>query len=103
MPRYIDAEQIEKFITDGLNNTENPMGNDAIKILTEIAYAHTISVVDGMPVKIGHWIKFEDIPGYVSSRQQCSCCKEMYDNKSHKDPKYCPNCGAEMSVEVEYK
>ena len=40
--RLIDADKLIAFITNGLNRKENPMGFDAIEILTEIEYAPTI-------------------------------------------------------------
>ena len=40
--RLIDGGKLIEFITNGLNRKENPMGFDAIEILTEIEYAPTI-------------------------------------------------------------
>ena len=40
--RLIDADELIEFITEGLNRKENPLGFDAIEILTEIEYAPTI-------------------------------------------------------------
>ena len=40
--RLIDADKLIAFITNGLNRKENPMGFDAIEILTEIEYAPII-------------------------------------------------------------
>lgn len=40
--RLIDADKLIEFITEGLNRKGNPLGFDAIEILTEIEYAPTI-------------------------------------------------------------
>ena len=58
--RMIDAEPIEKFIEDGLNNPDKlkAFGHDAIEILTEIHFAHTIDPAN-LRTK-GEWISVED-------------------------------------------
>jgi hypothetical protein len=45
--RLIDADAIEKFIEDGLNNPDklNAFGHDAIEIMAEVHYAPTIDAV----------------------------------------------------------
>ena len=40
--RLIDADRLVKFITNGLNRADSPMGYDAIEILAEIQYTQTI-------------------------------------------------------------
>ena len=94
--KLIDAEPIIKFITNGLNDTENPMGHDAIKILTEIAYAPIFSVVDGTAIKVGHWVYKKEQEGY--SHIECSVCgkleKVLFMEDAQKYP-YC-HCGARM-------
>jgi len=45
--RLIDADKLIEFITNGLNRKENPMGFDAIEILTEIEYSKTIIEAEG--------------------------------------------------------
>lgn len=92
--KLIDAEPIIKFITDGLNDTENPMGHDAIKILTEIQYAPK---ADAEPVRHAHWIDrtrdhrndYYDVMEYP---YRCSACRV----KSKELTKRCPDCGAKM-------
>lgn len=45
--RLIDADRIEKFIENGLNNPDKKkaFGYDAIEILTEVHFAPTIDAV----------------------------------------------------------
>lgn len=90
-PRYIDAEPIEKFITDGLNSQEKPYGWVGVKILAEVHYAPTADVA---PVVHAHWERkayFPDgTPAWVCSR--CGHPEEV--KYSH-----C-NCGARMDEEV---
>lgn len=58
--RLIDAEPIEKFIEDGLNNPDmlKAFGHDAIEVLTEIHFAPTIDPASLRPK--GEWISVED-------------------------------------------
>ena len=92
--RLIDADVIEKFIEDGLNNPDKQkaFGHDAIEILTEVHYAPTI---EAEPVRHGRWIE----GGLFNDLAKCSVCGAknftfgfVCENKFG----YCPNCGARM-------
>lgn len=62
--RLIDAEPIEKFIEDGLNNPDKlkAFGHDAIEVLSEIHFAPTIDPVSLRPK--GEWERGAIISGY---------------------------------------
>lgn len=85
--RLVDAEPIEKFITDGLNSQEKPYGWVGVEILTEVHYAHT---VDATPVIHGHWIYMDTYR--CISRYKCSKCERVVTQKES----FCPRCGAKM-------
>ena len=96
--RLIDAEPIEKFITDGLNEKDKTknFGYDGVSILTEITYAPT---VDAEPVRHGHWVN----PHWRNANYCCDCsechAEAMHEKFGwHKSGIYhiCPNCGAKM-------
>lgn len=107
MSRYIDAEPIEKFITDGLNSQEKPYGWVGVKILTEVHYAPTADVA---PVIHGHWImqkKYVEISSaeyplrrktklYIPDFYNCSVCGRR---EPYTEP-YC-HCGAKMDESEE--
>ena len=97
--RLIDADAIEKFIEDGLNNPDKlkAFGHDAVEIMTEVHYAPTI---DAEPVKHGKWV---DKWGgkYANQSYRCSVCGEhaFEDGKRWYLSDYCPNCGAKMDLQ----
>lgn len=88
--RLVDAEPIEKFITDGLNNKEKPYGWIGVEILTEVHYAPT---VDTAPVTHAHWIYMDTYR--CISRYKCSNCERVVTQKES----FCPRCGAKMDEE----
>lgn len=95
--RLIDAEPIEKFIEDGLNNPDKlkAFGHDAIEVLTEIHFARTIDP-ESLRQK-GEWKPRTDVVGFAN----CSVCHEcniyIYDDWADgKKWNFCPNCGADM-------
>lgn len=98
MPRYVDVEPIEKFITDGLNDQKSPYGWVGVKILAEVHYAPTADVE---PVVHAHWIRrlrdhrndYYDVMEYP---YRCSACRE----KNKEESKRCPECGARMDEEA---
>lgn len=100
MPRYIDAEPIEQFITDGLNNKEKPFGWIGVEILTEVKYAPTADVT---PIVHAHWILKAKISENCF-RYNCSHCNRWVQAGAKENPAerfpYC-HCGAKMDKEVE--
>lgn len=91
MARYIDADALIKFITDGLNNPDKTkaFGHDAIEILVKIAYAPTTEVVEA---KHGRWTLHTDGSG------TCSECGTTQKNVWDCDrwQNYCGHCGVWM-------
>lgn len=90
MAEYIEREAVEKFIMDGLNNSDvyERFGHDAIKIITEV---HYMPAADVAPVQHGKWL-YDD---YYDIGDVCSECD--WDSKmTHPSYRYCPNCGAKM-------
>lgn len=98
MPRYVDVEPIEKFITDGLNSQENPYGWVGVKILAEVHYAPTADVA---PVVHAHWI-YKGSSHYGLNdwchRFECSVCGREVELDTKKDIAEIPycHCGAKM-------
>lgn len=101
MPRYVDAEPIEKFITDGLNNQEKSYGWVGVEILTEVHYTPTADVV---PVVHAHWIFHKGVFANNGTKGcfECSGCKTTIDTETF-DRMYecgqtrrCGACGAQM-------
>ncbi|MEY8385975.1 hypothetical protein AALC17_01620 [Oscillospiraceae bacterium 38-13] len=73
--RLIDAEKLEKFIEDGLNNADKNkrFGHDAIEIMTEVHFSET---VDAVPVVRCKDCKFRTgLPG-----QPNILCGQMKEN-----------------------
>ena len=65
--RLIDADAIEKFIVDGLNNPDKAkaFGHDAIEILAEVHYAPTIDAAPAVLCKdCKHYWKNVNTFGY---------------------------------------
>lgn len=103
--RLIDADALEKFIADGLNNPskEEAFGHDAAEILAEM---YALATVDAAPVRHGSWIGQGD--GYADGEMVCdvwfcSECDHSIDDGTdapEKLPNYCPNCGAKMDEEA---
>ncbi len=95
MAKYIDADNLKKFIEDGLNykgpDPRKQFGHDAIEILAEIEYA---PAADVEPVRHERWV-------YGG----CSHCGSPWLCNDIGEPvlsPYCPNCGAKMDrTEVE--
>lgn len=91
MAEYIEREAVEKFIMDGLNNSDvyERFGHDAIKIIAEV---HYMPAADVAPVRHGRWETNSDMPDTLI----CSVCKCGFDMWKHDPHNYCPNCGAKM-------
>lgn len=91
MAEYIERESVEKFIMDGLNNSDvyERFGHDAIKIIAEV---HYMPAADVAPVRHGRWETNSDRPDSLI----CSVCKRGFDMWKHDPHNYCPNCGAKM-------
>lgn len=90
MAEYIERESVEKFIMDGLNNSDvyERFGHDAIKIIAEV---HYMPAADVAPVRHGRWLYGD----YYDIGDVCSECD--WDSKmTHPSYRYCPNCGAKM-------
>ena len=100
--RLIDAEPIEKFIEDGLNNPDKlkAFGHDAIEVLTEIHFAPTIDPASLRPK--GECIYNTDD---FTPKKRCTNCgynKPLVAGEAIKQEpdNYCPNCGADMRGET---
>ena len=103
--RLVDAEPIEKFITDGLNNKDKPYGWIGVEILTEVHYAPTVDVE---LVIHAHWdcYKCSRFLGWKDGEPEprwadgkfycCSRCRRRTVIREN----YCPSCGAKMDEEV---
>lgn len=88
--RLVDAEPIEKFITDGLNNQEKSYGWVGVEILTEVHYAPT---VDATPVVHAHWRRSGNL--YICDGETgCGFC--MPEEQWYNAHFACPACGAKM-------
>lgn len=97
--RLIDAEPIEKFIEDGLNNPDKlkAFGHDAIEVLTEIHFASTIDP-ESLRQK-AEWKLNED------GKWSCTYCESLaIEHPTDSDwqviTAFCPNCGADMRKEA---
>lgn len=95
--RLIDAEPIEKFIEDGLNNPDKlkAFGHDAIEILTEIHFASTIDPASLRPK--GEWGDGRYRMSDGAYEEQCTHCRNW--SFEYGKP-FCPNCGADMRGET---
>ena len=94
MAEYIEREAVEKFIMDGLNNSDvyERFGHDAIKIITEV---HYMPAADVAPVRHGHWKLTGDDKYGRGGIWKCTGrdgCGKSYPHKCD----FCPNCGARM-------
>ena len=74
MSRYIDAEPLERNLTE---------------LFVEIVKAQPTADVE--PVRHGHWINDIDYAGWT--------CSECGDHEGNKMDKYCHSCGARMDGE----
>lgn len=92
MAEYIERESVEKFIMDGLNNSDvyERFGHDAIKIIAEV---HYMPAADVAPVRHGQWIEQEKYT--FGTFYDCSICDNRILDNGH-SWNYCPNCGAKM-------
>lgn len=99
MAEYIEREAVEKFIMDGLNNSDvyERFGHDAIKIIAEV---HYMPAADVAPVRHGRWLRSDDDWDSLTLIRCSICgeewCFEMIDDVTLLNYKYCPNCGAKM-------
>ncbi len=93
MAKYIDADNLRKFIEDGLNykgpDPRKQFGHDAIEILAEIEYA---PAADVEPVRHGRWI---EKPYLLGTSNFCSECGANY-GMPHGKFRFCPDCGTKM-------
>ena len=88
MAEYIEKENIEQKIQDGLNNLV--LGHDAIEVLGMI---YEMPDADVAQVRHGRWLPFHSTA--AGDIQYCSACEIGCTWK----PNYCPNCGAKMDLE----
>ena len=106
MKEYIERTAVEKFIEDGLNNSDKnkAFGHDAIEIMAEI---HYMPAADVAPVRHGRWERrnmglFDEDYAYV-----CSVCGEVWNlidsTPEDNNMNYCPSCGALMDKEDEHE
>ena len=89
--RRIDADEIENFIVNGLNEKDplKQFGHDAIEILAEIHCAPTIDAVQN-----GKWEWRGKDRGYFCTNCGSGCLLN-YESDWHKSD-FCPHCGADM-------
>ena len=83
--RLIDAEPIEKYIENGLNEKDpaKRFGHDAIEIMTEIHYAPTIAPPPNDPLTLEELREMDGEPVWISSKginRYDICCKVTTDN-----------------------
>ena len=92
MAEYIEREAVEKFIIDGLNNSDvyERFGHDAIKIVAEV---HYMPAADVAPVRHGRWVEKEKYT--FGTLYDCSICGNRILDNGH-SWNYCPNCGCRM-------
>ena len=84
MAEYIEKEDIEQKIQDGLNNLV--LGHDAIEVLGMI---YEMPAADVAPVRHGRWLCVDtDTEQFFL----CNRCKK----KEYWESNYCPNCGGLM-------
>lgn len=90
MPRYIDADQIEKYVTREDHGTPDERWRPEREFC---AIIDSIPTADVQEVKHGHWIEINSEMGIY----RCSQCREtaVGQTGSH----FCPNCGAKMDEE----
>ena len=87
MAEYIEKEDIEQKIQDGLNNLV--LGHDAIEVLGMI---YEMPAADVATVRHGRWMCVDtDTEQFFL----CNRCKK----KEYWESNYCPNCGAKMDLE----
>lgn len=100
--RVIDAEPIiEELYKIGYEKDEAGEHEFALGIDTVIYLLEQAKTVDAEPVRHGKWEKIEDY--YDLSTIRCSLCHEewsfeVYDDIESLNYRYCPNCGAKMSL-----
>ena len=92
MAEYIERESVEKFIMDGLNNSDvyERFGHDAIKTIAEV---HYMPAADVAPVRHGRWVEHEKYT--FGTLYDCSICGNRILDNGH-SWNYCPNCGCRM-------
>lgn len=84
--RLIDAEPIEKYIENGLNekDPEKRFGHDAIEIMTEIHYAPTIAPPPNDPLTLEELLGMDGEPVWV--RNHCTgayACRVIDSSDAH--------------------
>ena len=89
MAEYIEKEDIEQKIQDGLNNLV--LGHDAIEVLGMI---YEMPSADVAPVRHGRW-EVEVGMNFFKERN-CPACKKRIESNFWN---YCPNCGCMMDLE----
>lgn len=92
MPRYIDAEKVEKW------SWQEPRYSDSINDRTDLRdFLKSLPTVSHDEVRgVGKWInKTMSVPnghGQTYNRWGCSVCKAKFKLRTN----YCPSCGARM-------
>ena len=94
MAEYIEREAVEKFIENGLNNSDSnkAFGFDAVEILAEV---HYMPAADVTPVVHARWVD-----------GKCSNCgadiptDDAHDAIFESECHYCYFCGAKMGGEA---
>lgn len=90
MPRYIDAEKLEK---DGWWAART-YRQDATTTVYETKKMTDFPTADAVERKVGEWEQKEDPYGFFDTIPVCSICGCT--TKMRETYHYCPNCGAEM-------
>lgn len=107
MSDYINRNELEKFIQNGLNNPEKEkaFGNDVIQIMAEV---HYMAASDVKPVIHAKWEECDYIEpcahGFGTIRHEraglkCTNCVHVFSKKLLWENNFCPNCGARMDAE----
>ena len=92
MPRYIDADELQRKLEEiGLSNGTT-LGTHSGKCDLAAYIVDNAPTADVAPVVHGRWE--QDDYGFYC----CSKCYYEWDESEYKTP-FCPNCGAKMDLE----
>ena len=95
MPKYIDADALDKKLSDFVRPSNNsdfvkaPLWNDAVAIIESMPAA------DVAPVRHARWVIYKAPDAYHCGLVKCSFCGEEMIAESD-EYNFCPNCGAKM-------
>lgn len=93
MARYIDADQIEKYVTREDHGTPDERWRPEREFC---AIIDSIPAADVQEVRHGRWIEINREMGM----RRCDLCGKIVGGQTRS--RFCPNCGAKMDEEVNY-